>query len=125
MGDALFEEGALSIARTALSGARAKLFDANGNDAAKRSAAVARLAAPWSPELIRRMGTHNLTAVISAATSRPSLSTISRKRGQAIFELWHPAQGSVGRGTGPPAQGSSGSSTTLLKVVSRGVEEYF
>ena len=69
------------------SNARAKLFSVKENGTARRSAVVALLAATWSRGLIRRVGTHNLTAVISAATSRPSLSAISRKLRRTSFEL--------------------------------------
>ena len=39
--------------------------------------------------MIRRAGSHSLAAGIAAATSRPHLSTVSRKLRHTILELWH------------------------------------
>ena len=55
---------------------------------ARRTAVVAFLAAPWAKDLIRKVGTRNLTVALSARAARLFLSDISRHLRQTIFELW-------------------------------------
>ena len=89
MSDPLFEEASLALAAWAVRNARNSLVNHMATHEEKRTSVVALLAIPWSRELIRKVGTHQITAVISAAAARPSLSEISRRLRQTIWELWH------------------------------------
>ena len=89
MSDPLFEEGSFALASWAVRNARNSLVSHMATHEEKRTSVVALLAIPWSRELIRKVGTHQITAVISAAAARPSLSEISRRLRQTIWELWH------------------------------------
>ena len=54
----------------------------------KRTALVALLAIPSPRCSVRKVGTHNLTVVISAAAARAYPSPVSRQLRQTISELW-------------------------------------
>ena len=83
MSDSLFVEGAESLAWRAPKRAREALVDARVNTQAKRAAVAALPAAPWSKDLVRKIGTR----AISSTASRPFLTDISSHLRQTIFEL--------------------------------------
>ena len=87
MSDSLFVEGAESLAWRAPKRAREALVDARVNTQAKRTAVAALRAAPWSKDLVRKIGTRDLSVAISATASRPFLTDISIHLRQTIFEL--------------------------------------
>ena len=72
----------------ALKRAREASVDAHVTSQLKLTAVVALLATPWSKDLIRKMGSRNVTVATSATASRPSLSGISHHLRLTIFEIW-------------------------------------
>ena len=69
MKQTLLDEGALALARIALKNVRGSLVNVDSD--VERAAVVGPVAAPWSRDLIRKVGNCHLPAVISAAVARP------------------------------------------------------
>lgn len=72
----------------ALKCARAELVDARVSSEAKRTAAAALLAIPWLKNLIREVGTRNLTVLLAATAARPLLPDFLRHLRQTVFWFW-------------------------------------
>ena len=88
MSDLVLAKWAESLSRMALKRAREASADAHITSQANRTAVVARLAIPGSKDLVRNMGTRNLTIATSAAASMPFLSDMTRHLRRTVFEPW-------------------------------------
>ena len=64
MSDPLFDEAALALATCAVRNARNTLVNHLATPEEKRTSVVAFLATPWSRELVRKVGAHQIAAVI-------------------------------------------------------------
>ena len=91
---------------------------------AKRTAVAALLAIPWSKDLIRKIGTRNLSVVMSATASRPFLTDISHHLRRAIFEFWR-ADLSHWKGRQLPEEGCACQGASLFALFAFWVEESF
>ena len=88
MSCSLFEGGAFGPAKLALPNARGALVNADVALREKRTALAALLPIPWARELVKRVGTRHLSALVSAAAARPLLPPILRQLRQTIFDIW-------------------------------------
>ena len=97
-----------------------------GADArATRAAVVALLGAPWRRDLIKKVVSRQLSAVISAASAGPYLTSFSRQLCQTVLVLRGADLTSLGRGRRLPPERCATKGAALREAIPPRAGEFF